>query len=491
MAAIPEVARAGEARGGRGDVDKAVTLEAEHQGVDELEAGGLGHVQDLQWKADITSLADTLIPTGFLAFMRANGADGLGGDAALLLLQKSMFLCISLSALGFNMLARSNLAIFRRHWETTSCFAIWLVVTFFSVARATRAVRGAHATQGFVAQYVNLTLTYVNGKLPPISSCIDHDPWMTATVASPEAFCNEDAGCEGMFNSGFVCAGTLMNAVVLGRTRARWQPVMAAYVGGALSMGCAAYCIGAHNFALARQLFLFLVFGSMTAFICESRRAVAETNSASVARILAMAQRSSDLLDTLIPPAVMQEASCMETPVSQSTLKNSDLLDTRIPPAVKRQASGMDTFAREAHGDPAEASFLNSARTPSFGLKLEKELAHVVIMFCVIQPELDGASKDAFSLLNEIFVAFDREVERMGMFKYHHFNNTFVVASPAAALRPDIFDSQRQEVENMLTLALGLKRLARSFKTTHGHCLSLGVGIAAGEHFSKVLCKMT
>ena len=40
MAAIPEVARAGEARGGRGDVDKAVTLEAEHQGVDELEAGG-------------------------------------------------------------------------------------------------------------------------------------------------------------------------------------------------------------------------------------------------------------------------------------------------------------------------------------------------------------------------------------------------------------------------------------------------------------------
>ena len=39
----------------------------------------------------------------------------------------------------------------------------------------------------------------------------------------------------------------------------------------------------------------------------------------------------------------------------------------------------------------------------------------------------------------------------------------------------------------MLTLALALKRLAQGFRTADGRSLSLGVGVAAGDPFSKVL----
>jgi hypothetical protein len=43
----------------------------------------------------------------------------------------------------------------------------------------------------------------------------------------------------------------------------------------------------------------------------------------------------------------------------------------------------------------------------------------------------------------------------------------------------------------MLTLALALKRLAQGFRTADGRRLSLGVGVAAGDPFSKVLYTVT
>jgi class 3 adenylate cyclase len=56
---------------------------------------------------------------------------------------------------------------------------------------------------------------------------------------------------------------------------------------------------------------------------------------------------------------------------------------------------------------------------------------------------------------------------------------------------PDVFSTRRQEVENMLTLALALKALAQGFRTADGTRLSLGIGIAAGDPFSKVLNTVT
>jgi class 3 adenylate cyclase len=43
----------------------------------------------------------------------------------------------------------------------------------------------------------------------------------------------------------------------------------------------------------------------------------------------------------------------------------------------------------------------------------------------------------------------------------------------------------------MLTLALALKALAQGFRTADGTRLSLGIGIAAGDPFSKVLNTVT
>ena len=37
-------------------------------------------------------------------------------------------------------------------------------------------------------------------------------------------------------------------------------------------------------------------------------------------------------------------------------------------------------------------------------------------------------------MLNDIFSAFDDEVMRFKLFKYHHVFNTYIVASPSAAL---------------------------------------------------------
>ena len=74
-----------------------------------------------------------------------------------------------------------------------------------------------------------------------------------------------------------------------------------------------------------------------------------------------------------------------------------------------------------------------------------------------------------------------------GMFKYHHYNNTFVVASPAAALRANVFWSRRDEAEAMLTLASRLKAIARDFKTPQGQRLSLGVGVAVGPMLGRIV----
>jgi len=137
-----------EALGG-GDVDD-VPLEAEP--VDEVDTYGFSDLLDVQWQSDIKSLANLLLPIGFITFLRAGKPDGLGGDDALLLQQKCLFLFISIICLGFNVLCRSNLALFRRHWQTISCFAIWLLVTLFCAARATREVRGAYATSRMFAR---------------------------------------------------------------------------------------------------------------------------------------------------------------------------------------------------------------------------------------------------------------------------------------------------------------------------------------------------
>ena len=129
-----------EALGGGGDVDD-VPLEAEP--VDEVDTYGFSDLLDVQWQSDIKSLANLLLPIGFITFLRAGKPDGLGGDDALLQQQKCLFLCVSIICLGFNVLCRSTLALFRRHWQAISCSAIWLLVTLFCAARATREVRGA------------------------------------------------------------------------------------------------------------------------------------------------------------------------------------------------------------------------------------------------------------------------------------------------------------------------------------------------------------
>ena len=134
--------------------------------------------------------------------------------------------------------------------------------------------------------------------------------------------------------------------------------------------------------------------------------------------------------------------------------------------------------SEEADGEEADGGKLqHTARLDS-----------VLVMFCVISPPLDTcSSREAFELLSRVFVAFDEEVKRSEMFKYHHFNSTFLVASPSAALRKNVFANRQQEVETMITLGLRLKDVAADFETPDGQALSLGVGLTAGTMVGRIV----
>ena len=410
------------------------------------------HFEELKLQADLCNLANSLLPTMILSFMRACAMLGLGGKVgsppatgASYMLQLHLqvtFLSLAGLLCVFNILVHGKSKVMLVHWERITCFTMTGLFVLLALIRASVEVNGVQ-TEGFVSPYVRFSIVYEKGTLPPRTSCVDTQPWKTALEASPLAWQNENAGCEGRYNNAWAVAGNAFYISSMAMTRLRGRHVMSVVSLGLIAISFAAFTVGAHNWGLARHLFILALNGTVTATICERRRAQAMRNTGSLRRMIPMAQRCSELLATLIPPEVLEAAHDGDAPGAEAEIR---------------------------------------------GLELTAQVDRVLVMFCVISPSLDScSSREAFDLLNRVFLQFDHEVQRKQMFKYHHFSNTFLVASPAAALRRDVFGSWQEEVDTMLALGLRLKELAAGFVTPDGRPLSLGIGLSAGPVVGRII----
>jgi hypothetical protein len=73
------------------------------------------------------------------------------------------------------------------------------------------------------------------------------------------------------------------------------------------------------------------------------------------------------------------------------------------------------------------------------------------------------------------------------MFKYHHVFNTYIVASPGAALRHKAYKSRVDEHAAMLALAVRLKQIAASYTAANGDPLWLAIGMDSGDMVGKIV----
>lgn len=252
-------------------------------------------------------------------------------------------------------------------------------------------VRGANTPKGYVSDYVHFELVYVSPEnsslpyLPPNRTCIDTDPWMTAVKGSRSALQNEDAGCEGRFNSGFAISAAFSNLVALAGIRVPWQGVACVVLFVFFSLSALAFSVGAHDFGFARQIVLLVCTGTVTALICEARRRHAKQYSETMRTVMVMAQRSLDLLNTLIPQEVIMAATHDVAAAShqleaKSCVKGADTRDDKTN-------VGTTNVKNSSHGGRTDSNIC---------MELERVLDDVVMMFCSLPPlESMGTSKDA------------------------------------------------------------------------------------------------
>ena len=93
----------------------------------------------------------------------------------------------------------------------------------------------------------------------------------------------------------------------------------------------------------------------------------------------------------------------------------------------------------------------------------------------------------SFRMLNDVFSAFDDEVRRFKLFKYHHVFNTYIVASPSAALWHTAHKGLADEHTAMLALAVRLKLIASTFLDNSGLPLTVAIGMDRGPMVGKIV----
>ncbi|EKX43887.1 hypothetical protein GUITHDRAFT_54659, partial [Guillardia theta CCMP2712] len=96
-----------------------------------------------------------------------------------------------------------------------------------------------------------------------------------------------------------------------------------------------------------------------------------------------------------------------------------------------------------------------------------------------------------FDLIDEIFSDFDAIVEFYGMFKYHHIQDSYVIACPRSAcpFRDPSHAKSYQELSviRMIQLAHSLLERARMHRSTSGKQLWAKIGLSIGPATGAVI----
>jgi len=155
-----------------------------------------------------------------------------------------------------------------------SCFflqcsnhGLWVCITFFLVLgilvlNATT----QHNMTGVLSQHVRFELDFAT--FPPRRLCVDNSPWQTA-LRQTVGQINEDAGCEGRYNSGYGLglAGGFVLMITL--MRLPWCHALAAVLYILLMFAFLGYCISATGMHLHHmQKCLVSYIGNKYIYMC-------------------------------------------------------------------------------------------------------------------------------------------------------------------------------------------------------------------------------
>jgi len=273
--------------------------------------------------------------------------------------------------------------------------------------------------------------------------------------------------------------GGLSTCLVLGYTmalsavRLQWEWVatlLAIDLVGAVMVG---HLVGLSSPCLQRILFALLLGGLSATYLSFNRISHSRLQFQSLQRIRALAKRNAEFLCTLIPSRVVERAFVASN-VAHDSLSDSP-----------HERPGGNGSGKENQNPLRELSSWD-ADAPQ--LELQEKLDDIVIMFCSLPPlSVLGNDRVAFEMLNDIFSDFDDEVLNFKMFKYHHVFNTYIVASPGAALRHKAYKSRVDEHAAMLALAVRLKQIAASYTAANGDPLWLAIGMDSGDMVGKIV----
>ena len=289
--------------------------------------------------------------------------------------------------------------------------------------------------------------------------------------------------------------GSLSTCIVAGYTmalsamRLKWEWVVILLVIDILGAVIMGLSTGLPSACMQRIVFAVGLGGTIATYLSFNRITHSRLQFQSLQRIRAVATRNAEFLCTLIPSRVVERAFVSKREESGSG-------SAADPHGIAATASGEGGEGGGRTGGPSQIQKRKQnqllelstwdADTPQ--LELQENLHDIVVMFCSLPPlSMLGNDLVAFRKLNDIFSAFDDEVRNFKMFKYHHVFNTYIVASPAAALRHSSYKNRIDEHAGMLALAVRLKHIASEFTAANGDPLWLAIGLDCGNMVGKIV----
>jgi hypothetical protein len=274
-------------------------------------------------------------------------------------------------------------AFIAKHYQAMSAVLLYTLFAL-NLSQRTAAERRRALSPTLWSPHVNWT---VAPGFVPIMQCTDGDAWVSAWLGQSR-FTSEDSGCEARL-AGATSTGVQMAYFMIlspGRLTARTAlPLLVMYLAALTVAILASGTAHADPSGAARIVLFYLTLACCSLFLCRVRRDNAWAKWRASRRRASVEARHVALLDSLIPRTVFQ---------------------SRL------------------------------SRTDENGELVVESLDNIFVMFCSLpdQEPAQCAPDALFEVNDRVFSAFDECVKSLGLFKYHHIKESYVVVSKRAAL---------------------------------------------------------
>eukprot|EP00960_Hanusia_phi_P060627 764568-Hanusia_phi.AAC.5 len=312
---------------------------------------------------------------------------------------------------------------------------LWIIL-LMQLELAQRAVGDLKRSRSphHVSPHVKLEVEFKQG-FPWRWSCTDSDPILSIWNHHSEVS-HEDAGCVSrMVSADALAIYTVMGTLLSVSANVDGRAAVLISLGQGMSMIVACLMAGIKRESMIATVILHLVTSLCSAYLRNERFEASRNCFLRDYGLEASREKAHELMSSIIPKNL------------HARLKESNPLDL-------------------------------------VGSNMEQ----CTIMFLSLAPDVLKDKKDItmedFDLIDEIFSDFDAIVEFYGMFKYHHIQDSYVIACPRSAC-PFRVPSNRKSYQDlsmvrMIQLAHSLLERARMHRSTSGKQLWAKVGLSVG-----------